>query len=141
MQTTESSSPYVQICFPVQKGKPFPTLYWLSDAKLDKQLATLESKGAVKELRAWVAAEEPRVQAYQAMQMLYRDQRRSFIKLAEMAELPPGGRNRIWDTGIGGMEDWTLVRCLHLQYAFHLVHPNFVGDRIDQMLAGNLPNP
>jgi len=127
MQTTESSSPYVQICFPVQKGKPFPTLYWLSDAKLDKQLATLESKGAVKELRAWVAAEEPRVQAYQAMQMLYRDQRRSFIKLAEMAD--------------GGMEDWTLVRCLHLQYAFHLVHPNFVGDRIDQMLAGNLPNP
>ncbi len=135
MNTIESSSPHVQICLPVQKLEPFPTLYWLSDPKWDKKIATLEAGGAVKKMRAWITEDESRASEYKKLQVLYRDQRRSFIKLDEMKKLPIGGRKRIWETGIGGMEDWSLVRCLHMQYAFHLIHPNFVGKKIEEWLS------
>ncbi len=135
MKTIQSKSPFVQVCLPVQGQKPFPTLYWLSDSKLDKQIATLESVGAVKNIRQWILEDSVRTQEYSELQAFYRDQRRSFVKLQEMAELPVGGRKRIWESGIGGLEDWTLVRCLHMQYAFHLVHPNFVGKKIEALLG------
>ncbi len=124
----------MQICLPVQSGKPFPTLYWLDDLALDKKLARLESKGGVRRIREWLLASPDRVESYHQLQQFYRDQRRSFIKLKEMALLPVGARKRIWETGIGGMEDWTLVRCLHMQFAFHLVHPNFIGAKIKEEL-------
>ena len=35
-------------------------------------------------------------------------------------------------TGIGGIADFTRIRCLHTWYAAHLVVPNTVGELLDQ---------
>jgi hypothetical protein len=34
--------------------------------------------------------------------------------------------------GIGGIAQWDKVRCLHMQYAHHLVGDNLVGAWMDQ---------
>ena len=34
--------------------------------------------------------------------------------------------------GIGGIADFTRIRCLHTWYAAHLVIPNTVGELLDQ---------
>jgi hypothetical protein len=33
--------------------------------------------------------------------------------------------------GIGGINSWDKVRCLHMQYAHHLAGDNLVGQRLD----------
>ena len=36
--------------------------------------------------------------------------------------------------GIGGIADFTRIRCLHTWYAAHLVEPNTVGRLLDERL-------
>jgi hypothetical protein len=38
--------------------------------------------------------------------------------------------------GVGGIGDFTRIRCLHTWYAAHLVVPNTVGRLLDQYWAG-----
>ena len=42
--------------------------------------------------------------------------------------------------GIGGIASWDKIRCLHMQYAHHLVAENLVGQRLDdEFLSGFKP--
>ena len=40
--------------------------------------------------------------------------------------------------GIGGIENFNRIRCLHTYYAAHLVSPNLIGQWLEALLGNNL---
>lgn len=113
--------------------KPFPTQFWLVDKRLNYQLDQLEAGGLIAELQARIdQSETVRV-------ALHKDHTR-YIQLRERnmtAEI----KQRLMDLsyydglqkrGIGGIADFSRIRCLHTHYAAHLVQANTIGDWLDQ---------
>lgn len=118
-------------------NKPFPTLFWLVDKTLNYKIDRLEASGfithcqrlvdASPELQALLAAEH---QAYIALRrrLMTRDHAETLTALGYMQILEK--------RGIGGIENFTRIRCLHTYYAAHLVSPNQVGLLVAEVLAG-----
>lgn len=99
-------------------GTPFPTLYYLTCARLAARIGTLEAEGRMRELTARLATEPDLAAAYQRAHEAY---------LAERDAIEPLG------TGVsaGGMPE--RVKCLHVHVAHALaVGPgvNPVGDEV-----------
>lgn len=86
-------------------GTPMPTLYWLLDQTLRKEVSTLEAAGGV---RAAEAEVDP--QQLAAAHERYRRQRDSAIPPDHRGPRPSGG---VGGTGRG-------VKCLHAHYAWYL---------------------
>lgn len=113
--------------------KPFPTLFWLVDPALCYRIDQLEAAGLIAELQA-------RIDAAPALQNAMRGDHRAHIALRD-SFIPQAVRQRIETLGfagvlarrgIGGIEDFTRIRCLHTWYAAHLVVPNTVGTLVDE---------
>lgn len=81
-------------------GTPFPTTYYLSCARLNAKLSTLESAGLMRELEQRLVDDEDFAQAYRQAHERY---------LADRAEL--GDVPQIAAVSAGGMPD--RVKCLH----------------------------
>ncbi len=117
--------------------KPFPTLFWLVDADLSYRIDVVEAGGLIAELQARIDA-SPELQAGMA-----EDHRRhirlrdSYISARQRARLEELGFGEVLQNkGIGGIADFTRIRCLHTWYAAHLVEPNCVGRLLDAYWAG-----
>ena len=115
--------------------RPFPTLFWLVDADLCYRIDQLEARGLIADLQAQIDA-SPTLQADM------RQDHHSYIALRERL-MPDEDRRRIAELGyadvfsrkgIGGIADFTRIRCLHTWYAAHLVEPNTVGTLLDEHL-------
>jgi hypothetical protein len=133
----EDGSPMViRVCSLVDE-KPFPTLFWLVDPELCYAIDRAEAAGLIKRLQA-VIDDDPDLQA--AM----RQDNRAHIALREkfmedevrqnLEKL--GFGNVLGAKGIGGIGDFSRIRCLHTWYAAHLVVPNTVGRLLDAYWAG-----
>lgn len=115
------------------KGKPFPTFYWLSSRFLVKELSHLEAAGLIKEL-------EQRLQDEPALMTEYRQSHEDYVarRWAAMSEAIKAEVNRLGFTdvftkrGVGGIENWQQIRCLHTQYAHHLSSGNAIGKILDE---------
>lgn len=106
-------------------GRPMPTLFWLVDRDLVKQMGQLESTGGVNRAEAEV---DPA--ALQAAHERYAQQRDAMIAATYDGPRPFGG---VAGTRVG-------VKCLHAHYAYHLVGGDDpVGRWIEQELA--TPSP
>jgi hypothetical protein len=116
----------------VVEGKPFPTLFWLIDPALNLRIDRDEASGCI-------AAFQQRIDADQALQdAMYKDHQRH-IQLRE-SHLAQGERELLehrdqWQAlslrGIGGIADFTRIRCLHTWYASHLVEANTIGAMLE----------
>ncbi len=132
----EDGSPMVIRVSSLVDDKPFPTLYWLVDPQLCYAIDRVEAAGLIKALQA-------RIDGEPGLQSAMRDDNRAHIALRDNY-LSGATRQRLDDLGfgevlaakgIGGIGDFTRIRCLHTWYAAHLVVPNTVGRLLDQYWA------
>lgn len=113
--------------------KPFPTLYWLIDPALCYRIDQVEAVGLIKQL-------QQQIDANPELQNSMRKDHLAHIKLRQDYMAEPVERRLaelkfedVFATkGIGGIADFTRIRCLHTWYAAHLVVPNTVGGLLDE---------
>ncbi|EPJ48588.1 MAG: hypothetical protein OFPI_28730 [Osedax symbiont Rs2] len=114
-------------------GKPFPTLYWLCSKDLSKAIGSIETQGWVKEIEQQIACDEQLRCQYLANQQQYVDKRLQQMKAEDRVIIERRGFSEMFQRyGIGGISQWDKVRCLHMQYAHHLVDGNIIGELLDQ---------
>lgn len=121
--------------------KPFPTMFWLLDPGLCYRIDRVEATGLIKQLQG-------RIDADPALLGSMREDHRAHIRLRDEL-MTPDVRQRLSELGyadvfiskgIGGIADFSRIRCLHTWYAAHLVVPNTVGKLLDQWWAENGDN-
>ncbi len=117
-------------------GKPFPTLFWLVDAALNYRIDQEEARGLIKDFQARVNA-DPRLQAsMRADHEAHIRLRDSYLAEDDRGALQAAGfADVLQERGIGGIADFTRIRCLHTWYASHLVVPNTIGGLLDRHWA------
>jgi len=119
-------------------SKPFPTLFWLIDKKLNYAIDQLEAGGLIAHLQSQIDNSDELQQsltidheAHIALRSaLMLDVDRDAINQLGFAEV-------LSRRGIGGIENFTRIRCLHTYYASHLVSPNTVGKLVNQYWQEN----
>jgi hypothetical protein len=113
--------------------KPFPTLFWLVDPELNYRIDAEEAGGLIARLQARVDSD---LGLQQAMQRDHRDYialRAGYLSAATRAQLEARGfTDALTRRGIGGIADFSRIRCLHTWYAAHLVVPNTIGRLLDE---------
>lgn len=130
---TESGVPVVLQMRSLLAGKPFPTLFWLCSQDLDKALARIEAQGWIKQIEAELQQDEALRATYMAQQQAYVDLRWRLMTSEDREQIEALGFTERFNTlGIGGIAQWDKVRCLHMQYAHHLVADNVIGQRLDE---------
>ncbi len=113
--------------------KPFPTLYWLCSRQLYQMIAEIETAGWVKQIEQELAEDEQLRATYAAQQRAYVERRWALMDAADRQRIEQLGFTDLFHQyGIGGIAQWDKVRCLHMQYAHHLVAENVIGQRMDQ---------
>lgn len=113
--------------------QPFPTLYWLSSKAIDKAIAKIESLGVVKELEQRIREDSELREAHHNAHRDYIRRRWESMSNQHKDIIEKKGFKPLFDTlGIGGIANWDQVRCLHMQYAHHLVGDNAIGRILDQ---------
>ena len=115
------------------ENKPFPTLFWLINKDLKKRLDRLEASGLIQEL-------EDKIEHNPKMQEQLKEDNTRYISLRneymsnetkdKLKEL--NYYEHLQKIGIGGISNFSKVRCLHMQYAFHLVSKNMIGSILDE---------
>lgn len=135
---TETGVPVVLQMHSLVANKPFPTLYWLCSQDLDKALARIESSGWIKEMEAELQQDGILRQRYHQQHADYVARRWQLMTAENKAKIESQGFVDLFNTlGIGGIAQWDKVRCLHMQYAHHLVADNLIGQRLDAEFALN----
>lgn len=131
---TKSGHPQVLRVPPVVEGKPFPSLYWLCCPLLKKQIDHLEARGVIKELEREVEHTPALLEALKNDHLAYREERLSLLSEQLKAELlhPEQMIEALETKGIGGIEDFSRIRCLHMHYAYHLIRSTTLGHLLDQ---------
>lgn len=122
--------------------KPFPTLYWLSSRLLVKELSHLEAAGVIKQLEARLQEDSELLAAYRKSHEDYIRRRWQAMSAATRQRVEQLGFTELFNRrGVGGIENWNQVRCLHTQYAHHLSGHNAIGQWLDQeyALADRIP--
>jgi len=118
--------------------QPFPTLYWLCSRDLHQWIAEIETAGAVKRIEQLLAEDDALRQRYRAQQQAYADLRWQLMRPQDRARIEQLGFRELYaGYGIGGIAQWDKVRCLHMQYAHHLVGENLVGEWMDREFGLN----
>lgn len=121
-------NPQVLTCYPVLRGTPFPTTFWLTCPYLARKCGTLETEGAITELEKLLSEDES---GYRRYNSLYALVRLSLLNPAEkdfMQLYKPKMYSVIRGAGIGGIRKCgkPTVKCIHLQTAAMLAlgtHP------------------
>ena len=117
--------------------KPFPTLYWLTDPDLCYRIDQLEAAGTIKRMQAMVDADPALQDRMRQDNHRYIAKREELMSEADRRQLQQLGFGEVLASkGIGGIADFTRIRCLHTWYAAHLVVPNTVGRLIDEWWLG-----
>jgi len=113
--------------------KPFPTLYWLSSKDLHKAIGTIETQGWVKQIEQRILEDEALREKFYANHQQYVQKRNEQMLSEDKALIEQRGFSELFERyGIGGISQWDKVRCLHMQYAHHLVDGNVVGQLLDE---------
>jgi len=118
-------------------GKPFPTLFWLVDPGLCYRIDREEATGLIARFQNRID-DDTSLQASMAQDhQAYIALRDSYIDEQERGQLEALGFSEVLASrGIGGIADFTRIRCLHTWYGAHLVRPNTVGRLLDEHWAG-----
>ena len=119
--------------------KPFPTLLWLLDPDLCYRIDQLEAAGLIRQF-------QQRIDQDTALQGAMANDHRAHIRLREYYMSPQilqrldelGFSDVLKSKGIGGIADYSWIRCLHTWYGAHLVVPNTVGNLLDEWWAEQL---
>lgn len=112
--------------------KPFPTLYWLCSKDLHKAIGTIETQGWVKQIEQRIQEDDALKEQFYINHQQYVQKRNEQMQSADKALIVERGFSELFERyGIGGISQWDKVRCLHMQYAHHLVDGNVIGQLLD----------
>ena len=113
--------------------KPFPTLFWLIDPQLSYRIDQLEAAGMIKVFQQRIDADETLQEQMRGDHRAHMDLRERYMDEGVRERLENLGFAGVFATkGIGGIGDFTRIRCFHTWYAAHLVVPNTVGSMLDE---------
>ncbi|WP_432697009.1 DUF501 domain-containing protein [Marinobacterium sp. YM272] len=130
---TDSGVPVVLQMRSLVDDKPFPTLYWLCSRDLYQMIAEIETAGGVKRIEQLLAQDEALRERYARQQQAYVERRWQAMSDEDRQKIETLGFTELFSKyGIGGIAQWDKVRCLHMQYAHHLVGENLVGEWMDR---------
>ncbi|MEE9405301.1 MAG: DUF501 domain-containing protein [Algisphaera sp.] len=114
---------------------PFPTRYWLHDPQACQRMGELERGGAVKHLEALIAADPTLSSTYHADHLAYRDERWAALTPEDQAYVQAHPNiQKTFNTGIGGIANFTRIKCLHLHWAHHLALNGTTAGRLIEQL-------
>ena len=117
--------------------KPFPTLFWLVDAALSYRIDQAEAGGLIRRLQTRVDGDTALQSAMADDHAAHIALRAKYMSAQEKQRLDELGFGSVLARrGIGGIADFTRIRCLHTWYAAHLVVPNTVGAMFDEWWHG-----
>lgn len=119
------------------RGKPFPSLFWLTDPILKKAIDKIEATGIIKELENTILNEN-----LELKERLVQDHK-NYIKLRlehlekeeDLSSIRPEFLEALKSKGIGGLSDYTRVRCLHMHYAHYLASGNCIGEWVEEKFS------
>jgi hypothetical protein len=135
---TKEKHPMVIKVLPWVEKAPFPTTYWLTCPILKKELSHLEKDRMIRQLESdYLRTNIELLNNLRKDHQDYRDERISFFNqtISDWDRLPLAHQEIIKTTGIGGIADFDHIKCLHLQYAYHLVKPGgtTIGRLVDEL--------
>lgn len=119
------------------RGKPFPNLFWLTDPILKKEIDKVEATGIIKNLENEIlkADEEFKSRLIQDHKN-YIELRLKYMQEEEdLKDLCPEYLEALKTKGIGGLSDYSRVRCLHMHFAHYLVSGNSVGEWLENRFS------
>jgi len=129
----EAGNPVVIRVASLVNDRPFPTLFWLVDPAWCYRIDRLEAAGVIGLLQQRVDGDESLRRGMRGDHRAHIALRRDCMSAAvrrRLAELDYA--DVLAARGIGGIADFTRIRCLHTWYAAHLVVPNTVGHMLDE---------
>ena len=126
--------PVVLMTDPLLDGHPFPTLYWLVHEALHKEISQIESNAFIKYLEKNIIPWEEEIQKRLLEDTReYQKQRwealSTYYKLEDINEQY---KKQLQSVGIGGLRDFTKVKCLHMHYAHYLTGQNIIGEIMEK---------
>jgi len=112
--------------------KPFPTLFWLIDPVLCYRIDQEEARGLINQFQQRIDMDPALQHGMHSDHAAYIALRESYISSALRQRLHElGFGDALAHKGIGGISNFTRIRCLHTWYGAHLVVPNTVGAMLD----------
>jgi len=114
----------------VRNGEPFPTLYWLTDPILTPLITALEYAGGVAQAELLIRENSDAHRIFMEQHARYISARWS-TATEEHRELmtTKGYHKRLLEVGIGGVTNFTSIKCIHLHVAHYLAtKDNIVGE-------------
>ena len=107
---------------------PFPTMFWLSCPELGRIISRLEMSGLIQQLDDRLAQDDELAAALQSDHERYVVQRWQLLNETEQLQVRDAGLYDMFQKrGIGGLNHWRSVKCLHLHFAHHLADSNAIG--------------
>lgn len=130
--------PQVILVYPlIKEGKrwePFPTIYWLTCPSLVAQLAALEHVSWIRRLEREIRSDATLKRELEKNHKAYIEERWALLSDEDKQGIEKRGWTDIYlKRGIGGIENWNHLKCLHLHYAHHLARENVIGRWIHRM--------
>ncbi|TNF31864.1 MAG: DUF501 domain-containing protein [Deltaproteobacteria bacterium] len=119
------------------RGKPFPNLFWLTDPILKKEIDKVEATGLIKNLENEILkADEDFKNRLIQDHINYIELRLKYMQEEEdLKDLRPEYLEALKTKGIGGLSDYSRVRCLHMHFAHYLVSGNSVGEWLENRFS------
>jgi len=134
--TDENGAPRVIQVASLVENKPFPTLFWLVDPVLNYRIDQLEARGLIAELQQRIDESETLQDSMRKDHEAHIALRNELMQAQDRSKLEQQGYfESLQKRGIGGIENFSRIRCLHTWYAAHLVEANTVGQLLDEVFA------
>eukprot|EP00914_Ancora_sagittata_P031583 GHVO01064005.1.p1 GENE.GHVO01064005.1~~GHVO01064005.1.p1 ORF type:complete len:241 (-),score=41.78 GHVO01064005.1:141-863(-) len=131
--------PAVAVAAPVCGNVPCPTLFWLLEPTIKKKLSCLESQGYVTVIEAMISGSVSLQRSMIKDHLHFIKRRWKYMTSSMRDAINPRQLECLTDRGIGGMSNFTAVRCLHMHYAIHIIEEEgtTVGRIVDEFLDQN----
>lgn len=130
---SESGDPMVIRVASLVEDTPFPTLFWLVDPQLSLRIDAAEARGVIKQLQERIDGDEGLRHTMRLDHLAHITLRENYMSSSMKDRIHALGYTGVLrDRGIGGIADFSRIRCLHTWYASHLVVSNTIGDLLEQ---------
>ncbi|MCB1703765.1 MAG: DUF501 domain-containing protein [Halioglobus sp.] len=114
------------------EDKPFPTLFWLVDPVLCYRIDQEEARGLIAQFQQRIDADASLLSKLRRDHIAHIALRESYMSAAVRQRLQAlNFSDALAGRGIGGIANFSRIRCLHTWYGAHLVVPNTVGTMLD----------
>ncbi len=128
--------PQVVIVHPLLEGKPFPTMYWLTCPFLFRAIASLEAGGMIRRIEEAIRRDSDLASRLVHAHRSYIEQRQRLLSREDLVYLEGKGiLPALMERGIGGIADFSRIKCLHLHAAHALASDNPIGRIVLESLA------